>query len=169
MQNNVFKFGDMYLKQKQGTDMGMPVAGINATTYYQCHEWITLLNNFCNSIILLKDSSTIWLSSGLEPKQNWRSLSLCYFFVTHLGSIKAKYNHSLSCPYSQNHYHNLMPSCAYSGSLWILLCGFPCLLSLCTLETSGLPCKPILLCPYNWFNAYSMLFHMLLCVTTTFL
>ncbi len=40
---------------------------------------------------------------------------------------------------------SVMPSCAYLRFPGIFLCGFPCLLPLCTLVTSGSPYEPILL------------------------
>ncbi len=40
---------------------------------------------------------------------------------------------------------SVVPSCAYPGFSGILLCGFPCLLSICMLVMSGSPCEPILM------------------------
>ncbi len=54
-------------------------------------------------------------------------------------------NHTLDTIYPCVDYRreSVMPSCVYPGFTKILLCGLPCLLSLCTLARSG--CEPILL------------------------
>ncbi len=59
---------------------------------------------------------------------------------------------------------SVIPSCAYPGFPGIRLCGLLCLLSLCTLVTSGSPCEPILLLSlliYDMMNALCCLTHCL--------
>ncbi len=64
---------------------------------------------------------------------------------------------------------SVMPSGAYSEFLGILLCGFPCLLSLCTLVKSGSPCKPILLLALLIYDSiHATLLCIILCATPIF-
>ncbi len=64
---------------------------------------------------------------------------------------------------------SVMPSCAYCGFLGILLCGFPCLLSLCILVKSSSPHEPMLLLALLVFDStHAALPHMPLCSTPTF-
>ncbi|KAL7472102.1 hypothetical protein ACHAXS_012435 [Conticribra weissflogii] len=64
MKNNVFEFGDLYFKQKQGTAMGTPVACIYATIYYGYYEKNFLLPKYGDDIMVMKrfidDMFVIW-------------------------------------------------------------------------------------------------------------
>jgi hypothetical protein len=69
MENNVFKFGDTFWLQKDGTAMGTPLACMWATIYFSIHE-AKLLEEFKEFLIFLKryidDGFGIWNWTGTD-------------------------------------------------------------------------------------------------------
>ena len=72
MRHNLFKFGDTYWRQIDGTAMGAPPAPAYATIYYAIHEF-KLLRQFQKFLFFYRhyidDALVIWRSS-LCPIEN---------------------------------------------------------------------------------------------------
>ncbi|KAL7460470.1 hypothetical protein ACHAXS_000922, partial [Conticribra weissflogii] len=79
MKNNVFKFGDLYFKQQQGTAMGTLVACIYATIYYGYYKKKILLPKYGNNITLMKrfikDMFVIWTGTAARLQEFQEDLS----------------------------------------------------------------------------------------------
>jgi hypothetical protein len=65
MENNIFKFGDTYWLQTQGTAMGTPAAPLYSILTNGYYENTTILNNFKTNLLYYKrfidDIFGIWI------------------------------------------------------------------------------------------------------------
>ena len=84
MKNNIFKFGDTWWHQKNGTAMGTPCACIYATLYFGFYERTLLLPKYKNNILLYKrqidDILMIWIPNSpnnTEWNEFKRDLNSC--------------------------------------------------------------------------------------------
>ena len=82
MTNNLFKFGDTYWKQLDGTAMGAPPAPAYATIYFAIHE-ITILRRFSHHLKFYRryidDAFAIWKSDP-DPATDlsaWNAFKAC--------------------------------------------------------------------------------------------
>jgi len=72
MENNIFKFGDTYWLQTQGTAMGTPAAPLYSILTYGYYENTTILNNFKGNLLYYKrfidDIFGIWIDDDNSGK-----------------------------------------------------------------------------------------------------
>jgi hypothetical protein len=73
MENHIFKFGDTYWLQTQGTAMGTPAAPLYSILTYGYYENTTILNNFKTNLLyyrrFIDDIFSIWIDHD-NPKKN---------------------------------------------------------------------------------------------------
>ena len=74
MENNIFKWGDLYFLQLLGTAMGTTAASMWDTIYFAVHECNTLIPGFEQNLILFKrfidDMFGIWIDDGTMTAWN---------------------------------------------------------------------------------------------------
>jgi hypothetical protein len=99
MENNIFKFGDTYWLQTQGTVMGTPAAPLYSILTYGYYENTTILNNFKTNLLYYKrfidDIFSIWIDydnsgkisaqSRTDPTKPWERFK---HTLNQFGSLK---------------------------------------------------------------------------------
>ncbi len=75
MENNIFKFGDTYWLQTQGTAMGIPVAPLYSIITFGVHENTTILNKFQSNLLYYKwfidDIFGIWIDKAETTQMSY--------------------------------------------------------------------------------------------------
>jgi hypothetical protein len=96
MENNIFKFGDTYWLQTQGTAMGTPAAPLYSILTYGYYENTTILKNFKTNLLYYKrfidDIFGIWIDDdnsgkdstqcGKDPIKPWERFKTNFLDIT---------------------------------------------------------------------------------------
>ncbi len=142
---------------------------------HPCHTWLT-----CNHIFFRHSSHhvrTPMISLAVEAAMPYPHFPFLFskdisFFAHLVIQGELRFVILLWIPYVLaliTGRESVVSSCAYPGFTGILLCGFLCLLSLCTFVTSGSPHEPILLMALLIYDSkHAALSHTLPCATPAF-